>query len=288
MLIDFLHRRIQQKFRRRQIRSRYLKLPTCSLHYYTNEAEFEKNVLFLHGLGTSSSTWIHVLPHLARKHNVFALDFPGFGFSRITSGKPTFTIQELCETVEAFVVKTVRLPFILVGHSLGGWIAAEYAIRHQADIARLVLMNPAGIHHAGVEETGKLFAIRNLRELYSLLNRLWWKYPWYFKPFAPAILADLRRRRVQELIETVAKEDFLNDRLQGLTIPVDLIWGQNDAVISAEVVELLKRALPQLRVRFIEKCGHVPQLERPRSVKAFLDEILEERDDDEGGRGEIS
>jgi len=282
MLIDFLHRRIQQKFHRQQIRSRYLSLPTCSLHYYANESGFEKNVLFLHGLGTSSSTWIHVLPHLARKHNVFALDFPGFGFSRITNGKPVFTLNELRETVETFVMKTIRTPLTLVGHSLGGWIAAECAIRHQADVSRLVLLNPAGVYHSGVEETGKLFAIRNLKELYSLLNRLWWKYPWYFKPFAPAILADLRRRRVSELIETVAKGDFLNDRLQGLSIPVDLIWGKNDAVISTEVVELLKRALPQLRVRFIEKCGHVPQLERPRIVKAFLDEILEERDDGKG------
>ncbi len=275
MLIDFLHKRIQQKFRRQQIRSCYFNLPTSSLHYYANEARFEKNVLFLHGLGTSSSTWIHVLPHLAKKHNVFAVDFPGFGFSRITSGKPTFTIQELCETVEAFVMKTVRPPFTLIGHSLGGWIAAEYAIRHQANIARLVLINPAGIHHTGIEETGRLFAIRNLKELYTLLNRLWWKYPWYFKLIAPAILADLRMRRVPELIETVAKGDFLNDRLQSLSIPVDLLWGKNDGVISAEVVEILKQTLPQLRVSFIEKCGHVPQLERPQKVMEFLDEILE-------------
>lgn len=282
MLIDFLHRRIQQKFHRQQIRSRYIDLPTCSLHYYTNEVRFEKNVLLLHGLGTSSSTWIHVLPHLAQKYNVFALDFPGFGFSRITNGKPTFTLHELRETVETFVVKTIRAPFTVVGHSLGGWMAAEYAIRHQADVTRLILLNPAGLYHAGVEETGKLFAIRNLGELYALLNRLWWKYPWYFKPFAPAILADLRRRRVPELIETVAKGDFLNDRLQGLSIPVDLVWGKNDGVISAEVVELLKRALPQLRVRFIEKCGHVPQLERPRILKTLLDEILEKGGDGKG------
>ena len=275
MLIDFLHKRIQRKFHKLQIHSRNLNLPACSLHYYSNEARFEKSVLLLHGLGTSSSTWIHVLPHLARNYNVVALDFPGFGFSRITNGKSAFTLHELQETVEAFIVKTLRSPFTIVGHSLGGWIAAEYAIRHQADVSRLVLLNPAGVYHPGVEETGKLFAIQNLRELYSLLNRLWWKYPWYFKPFAPAILADLRRRRVPELIETVARGDFLNDRLRGLSIPVDLIWGINDAVISAEVVELLKHALPQLRVRFVEKCGHVPQLERPQKVKEFLDEILE-------------
>jgi len=275
MLIDFLHKRIQRKFHRQRIHSRYLDLPTCSFHYYTNEGLFERNVLLLHGLGTSSSTWIHVLPHLARKHNVFALDFPGFGFSRIINGKPAFSLDELRETVEIFAGKTIRSPFTLIGHSLGGWVAAEYAIQHQADVSRLILLNPAGVYHPGVEETGRLFAIRNLRELYSLLKRLWWRYPWYFKPFAPAILADLRRRRVPELIETVAKEDFLNDRLQGLSIPVDLIWGKNDGVISAEVVEILKQALTQVHVRFIEKCGHVPQLERPQKVKEFLDEILE-------------
>lgn len=276
MLIDFLHKRIQKKFRKLGIQSQYLNLPTCSLHYYTNGERHKKNVLLLHGLGTSSSTWVYVLPHLIRNYNVYAMDFPGFGFSRILNGRTLFTLRELRETVEIFVAETLRPPFTLLGHSLGGWVAAEFALRHQSDLSRLILINPAGLHHSGVEETGKLFAIGNLRDLYSLLNRLWWKYPWYFKPFGPAILADLRKRRVAEFIKTVTNEDFLNDRLQGLRIPVDLVWGTSDGVISAEALEILKRALPHLRVMLIEKCGHVPQLERPQSVKAILDRILGE------------
>jgi pimeloyl-ACP methyl ester carboxylesterase len=277
VLIDLVHVYVRQRFARLGIVSKRLELLHFSAHYYESQASSRPTLVLLHGLGTSSSTWIHVLPRLANKFHVIAIDLPGFGFSSTTGGKhPRY--DEALEFLKNVIPRLVRGSFVLIGHSLGGWLAADYAIQSPSTIQKIILINPAGIFYEGVDEQRHLFNVKDLSSLYRLLDRLWWKYPWYFKPFGPAIFSDLRKRGVPEFVQSIKEEHFLNSRLHALTPPVHLVWGKGDNVISEKTVEVFRKEAPKIKTYYLTRCGHVPQLERPEELISILDKILDEED----------
>ena len=249
-------------------------MESCSIHYYENEAAALKTLVLLHGLGTSSSTWIHILPRLTKTFHVIAVDLPGFGFSSLKNGREFFSLAEFSETLAQILPRITGSPFTLIGHSLGGWLAMDYVVRSPQRVEEIILINPAGILYPGVAEQRQLFEITNLRSLYTFLGRLWWKYPWYFKLFAPAVLHDLKKRKIVQFVGSIQEKDFLNERLSKLRKPARLIWGRNDGVISQETIRVLKTQLPQIELNFIDRCGHVPQLERPAELLRILEEVL--------------
>ena len=274
MLIDLLHRYVKFRFSRFGIKSKFIDAGTCSTHYYESQIAATKTLVLLHGLGTSSSTWIHVFPQLIKRFHVVAVDLPGFGFSSLKNGGEFLSFGELSDVLIQILPRITSTPFTLIGHSLGGWLAMDYAIRSPELVQRVILINPAGILYPGIEEQQNVFEISNLRSLYIFLGRLWWKYPWYFKPFAPAILHDLTKRKVVQFVRSIQGKDFLNERLCTLRKPAHLIWGRNDGVISQQTVQVLKTEVPQIDLNFIDRCGHVPQLERPAELLKILDGVL--------------
>ena len=245
------------------------------MHYYERqEKDRSLTLVLLHGLGTSSSTWVHVLPKLDPQWTVFALDLPGFGFSSLRNGGRFLGFDELLGSVASFIEQRVGGPFVLLGHSLGGWLAAKYAARNKSTIRRLILVNNAGILDDRTTAMAKAFDVTTWVELSRLLNTLWFRYPWYFKPFYPAILRDLRKRHVPDFVRSIHPGDFVNNDLHSLKMNVDIVWGKEDRLITMQSVEIMQRAMPAARVHLIDKCGHVPQLERPREFTVILRDLL--------------
>src|SRR5262245_33333560 len=113
----------------------------------TNE-KHHHNVLFIHGLGSSADRWLDIPDALSLLglHSV-ALDLPGFGFS----DKPEnmdYTIGKFVEVVADFIRKTGLQDtgeISVVGHSLGGYIAAQLAAEHRELVKRLVLIDTSGM-----------------------------------------------------------------------------------------------------------------------------------------------
>ena len=280
MLIDILHNRVRRRFQRHGFRSRSLELDRCTLHYYEREGTGrEKTLVLLHGLGTSSSTWVHLLPKLDPAWSVVAPDLPGFGFSPLKNPQDFLLLNELYDAVVKFIGQTVSFPIVLLGHSLGGWLAARYAAEHGETLRRLILVNNAGIMHEETVNQARAFDLRTVGDVSSLLNTLWRRYPWYFRPFYPAILHDLRRRHVAEFVRSIQPRDFINEDLKRITVPVSVVWGRADRLFATTSVEILKQEIPAAQVTFIEDCGHVPQLERPREFIRIVREVLrKERD----------
>lgn len=204
-----------------------------------------------------------------------ALDLPGFGFSRILHGDSYASIQEMVDTVSAVFALNLAHPVVLVGHSLGGWLAAAFALERPASLRHLVLVDNAGILCDDTGEQGKAFQVETVADLRSLLNRIWMRYPWYFRPFYRAVLRDMKKRRVAEFVRSIQEYDFLNARLGTLKPNVSIVWGKQDRLIGAHTAEIMKQILPHADVLFIDRCGHVPQLEQPKKFAAVLNEILE-------------
>ena len=274
MLIDYLHHRVRKRYRKFGFESRQMTLEHCTLHYFERRnIGSSKTIVLLHGLGTSSSTWVHLLPSFDPSFNIIVPDLPGYGFSVLRENTGFLSLDELSGETDA-LLRTIDAPFLLLGHSLGGWLAARYASEHPDRVSHLVLVNNAGILYEGTQEQRRAFQVESIADVRRLLNTMWHRYPWHFKPFYPAIFNDLRKHHVAEFVRSVRKEDFLNDRLAKLTMPVSIIWGREDKLISPASVIIMRQAIPHATVQTIEECGHVPQLERPKEFTRAVHQVL--------------
>lgn len=275
MLIDILHRLIRLKLKQMGFQSRCFELTTSRLHYYEYRHRNPKcTVVLLHGLGTSSGTWVHVAPFFIKEHNVIAIDLPGFGFSELKGGRTFFKIAEHCHAIENLVDHLALESFVLIGHSFGGWIAAQYASAHPQRIEQLILINTAGVYYRRIEELRRTFTINSVTELRHLLSLMWYRYPWHFKLFTRAILNDMINRKVNEIVASIEPRDLLTEEFTRLNMPVSIIWGNEDRLIPQETVHAMCKMILHVHIHFLAQCGHVPQLERPRDLIDVLDEDI--------------
>jgi pimeloyl-ACP methyl ester carboxylesterase len=271
MIIRTLHWLLGSAYHGLGFASRSVTVSGHALHYYESPTDGRHHtVVFLHGLGTSASTWALVLPRLRALGHIIALDLPGFGRSRLPEPTSVPTFADYLEILRAFLRTVVPGSASLVGHSLGGWLAMHLALEGPRQVRKLVLMNPAGIWYEGCEQVAAAFDVHELQDTRRLLERLWFNYPWYFRPFLGPIHNELRSRRVFDLVRTIRREEFVNERLHDLQCATSVLWGQEDRLLSATTVAVLRREIPTVQVIMIPRCGHVPQLECPgRTVEAL-------------------
>ena len=276
MLIDLLHAYIRTRYRIAGFASDYLETGVGKLHFVIREPANDLGTLVLvHGLGTSTSSWAKISPKIDARYRIAALDLPGFGFSTVKDPKGFCTLQEFVSSLSLFINHIQRGPIVLLGHSLGGWVSAAYAARHPHLVRKLILVDTAGVYYRGVEQLRQTFTLSSISDTRRLLAKMWCRYPWYFKPFSGAIFRNLGKRHVNEIVESIEAREILVEELASLRMPVSVIWGKDDAILSSESVNVLRKLVPHADVSFIDSCGHVPQLERPREFAKILNQALE-------------
>jgi abhydrolase domain-containing protein 6 len=275
LLISFLHRLIRLRYRILGLSSHFLQIEGCTVHYLVSPPYPDRQTLLLiHGLGTSSSSWVRILPSLISTSNIVAIDLPGFGFSTLSPNTPYLTLKKFDRVLAAFVEQALPPRITLLGHSLGGWIAMRFSLRFPSMVDKLILVNPAGVYYPGVEVQAELFSLRSVHDVARLLETMWFRYPFVFKLFNRAIYHDLIRRNVTQLVQEIGEGEFVNQSLPQLRMPVHIIWGKEDRLISEESLHILAEKLPSATITYLDSCGHIPQLEKPRELTTVLKKIL--------------
>lgn len=265
-----------------------------AIHYLT--AGSGSPLLLLHGLGDSAGTWAQVLPALARTHQVYALDLPGFG----ASDKPpvAYTSDFLTACVAAFMESLGLRQVAIVGNSLGGLIALRLALAQPERVQALVLVDSAGLGQgitrlmrllnlpgAGALATKWHRTTVGARHWAAMMTALLFAHPKKAPAAWQASLRDMARtpgylEATLSVIHHGADRRgqqahmVMLDKLPRLTVPTLVLWGERDRVVpvvqAATAVELLANGT----LTVIPDCGHVPQLECPdeflRAVTGFL------------------
>jgi pimeloyl-ACP methyl ester carboxylesterase len=225
-------------------------------------------LILIHGIGGDADDWAFCLDALARSHRVIALDLPGFG----RSGKPhiSYTIAGFVEMLERFL-RTLNVEHAtLVGHSLGGWIAATYALNFPQHLDKLVLLDAAGVWGDMTELPVDLHVstLAHMREVFQFL--------FYDKRLATDSLIELAYSQHLErndgytihsiLQNTSDGRERLDDRISGLTVPTLILWGENDAMIPLTAGRRIHELVPGSKLEIIPQCGHLPNLEKPAEL----------------------
>jgi pimeloyl-ACP methyl ester carboxylesterase len=243
--------------------------------------------VLVHGLASSIYTWAEVLPRLAERYDVVAVDLPGFGGSDIPARLDTATVGRLLpEVMDALGLARASL----AGNSLGGALAAVTAARHPDRVDRLVLLDAAAYN----------FALADRPPLLRLAGRLpgWLLDAIPQRPLTRTGLkqvyyddAKVTPERVEEYLAPMARPGaqaaarrLLRDGdgfglpgvLRQVRAPTLVIWGGEDTWIPVRDADRFLRDIPGARKVILERCGHVPQEEKPAEVARLIAEFLAE------------
>ena len=108
----------------------------------------EHPIVFIHGLGGQWQNWLENIPRFAQDRRVIALDLPGFGLSPMPAEK--ISIEYFGRVVADLCTQLELGPCVVVGNSMGGYIASELAIKHPELVERLMLVSAAGVSQMDV------------------------------------------------------------------------------------------------------------------------------------------
>jgi pimeloyl-ACP methyl ester carboxylesterase len=249
-------------------------------------------LLFVHGISGCWQNWLENLPHFAAAGwRCVALDLPGFGASPLPEWP--IAMDAYGRLVRDFCAELGLEGATLVGNSMGGLIALEVALAAPEDFERLVLVSAAGIINTWRPEeraVATAWAWRRMAPFFADRGRQIVSRPRLrLAAFGsivryPNRLADdlLVEQIVNGLREADGFETALADlirtdmreRLETLTMPTMIVWGQSDRVVPVAAGLSYHRRIPHSRLEIFERTGHVPQLERPLRFNATLEDFL--------------
>jgi pimeloyl-ACP methyl ester carboxylesterase len=264
----------------------YVSALGVNLHYQdTGPSKNAIPIVFLHGFGASLQTWETWAQALSEDYRVISVDLPGFG---LTGEDPSgiYTDQRSVEVLEAFLKELKITKVVLVGNSMGGKFAWQFAARYPNQVAKLVLISPDGYASPGIEYGkkpdvpaiadlyryffSKTFLAMNLEPAYAnpktlsdaLVNR------YYDLMLAPgvrgAILARMQQTVLQDPVPSLAS----------IQVPTLLIWGEKDAFIPISNSNDYLKVMPNAKRVSLPNIGHLPQEEQPFIGLAALKEFL--------------
>jgi pimeloyl-ACP methyl ester carboxylesterase len=253
-------------------------------------------LLLIHGMAGTRETWRAVIEPLARRHTVLAPDLPGHGASAVGAGD--YSLGALAALLRDLLVALGDERATLVGHSLGGGVAMQFAYQFPAIAERLVLVSSGGLgpevspilRAAALPGADRFIAITAGpgRAAGSALARGLAAVG--LRPSADvaevargyASLADPGRRAaflatLRAVVGTTGQRVHAGDRLYlAEGVPTLIMWGARDPIIPAAHGERAHQNLPGSRLEIFDGVGHLPQIEAPARFAAVLEQFVAE------------
>jgi pimeloyl-ACP methyl ester carboxylesterase len=239
-------------------------------------------LILVNGLAEQPESWFANRTFLTRQFDVKVpelLVYDGDALHRRIESGEDVTVDYLADRLAFYLDEFVqRPPYHLVGSSLGGQVILSYAVRHPERVAKLVLICPSGLH--GDESLPVIEGIR--RSNHGAMIRS----VFFDGHFASDGLVQAFRRKFEDrrwkmgvlrtLRGTVGHS--VAPLLDKVEAPTLCIWGADDRILS-DVPGAIRAAarIPQVRQVVIPRCGHAPQIEKPRLVNRLISRYLRDK-----------
>lgn len=294
---------------KKRLKKSYLKIRGFKIHYLyidrqKTELRSQKSedikakvkapypVILIHPFSGSLANWAFNIHSLSRHFKIITFDLPGYGFSYFKGKEIKYNLslfsEILIEVMENLKIKRASL----VGNSLGGQVALSTAIRYPQKIHKLILVDSAGVTPFPLP----------LREAIKLgIN--------FSSPFLPLLPppkfvvqslvnfcfyqpSKVSGRLAQDIVEYLSKIDYLKwskvlsqtfytiidgdlrRDVHKIKAPTLIIWGREDRLIWICDAYYLRNKIKDSKLVVLDKCGHFPQMEKPREFNQTLINFL--------------
>ena len=244
-----------------------------SIHYLTGVngiAPGRRTIVFIHGAGGNALVWQNQRRALDRGVNTVCMDLPGHGQS---PGPPCTSIAEYGNWVLRFIRSLELREVVLAGHSMGGGVAIDTAIKYPEDLAGLILVGTG----ARLKVSSQI--IQGLEDDFeATASQL---VHWCYGPGSPGKLVRWGLEQLFDERQEVVLQDFRAcnefDRMEDIQLiklPVLVMCGSEDVMTPPKYSQYLADNLQQSTVRIIEGGGHMVMLENPFHVNATILKFL--------------
>jgi pimeloyl-ACP methyl ester carboxylesterase len=227
-------------------------------------------LLYLHG-ASGAPVVLPFMERLAGSFNVLVPEHPGFGLS----DEPEWleNIHDLAYFYLDFLDRLELADVLVVGASIGGWLALEMAVRSTARLRSLVLVAPAGIAVPGIQPADIfLWSPEELtRNLFHDPKLAEARLAEAVTPEAVDLALKNRHAAARLAWEPRLHDPHLVKWLHRVTVPVEIVWGENDRILPVAYAQAFKRLLPHAGLEIVPACGHLPQVEQ---ADRFCDIVL--------------
>lgn len=240
-------------------------------------------VVCLHGNWCDSSEWVSIIELLSKDFHCFAPDLLGFGESENPNIHHTIDLQVDClfEFLQALRLDKVYL----VGHSLGGWIAAAYSLKYPEKVEGLILLSPEGVEIERLQKHWR--KMQHLIESPSFI----FKVLKIFRPLAKVfgwerkIDQDLQQRQI--LLENPTatqllyqrkfpeiKAELLQDKLDLIQVPVLVLQGGKDSPNAVNRSQIYAKHTPQAKLKIIPHAGEDLLQKCARDIREEIEDFI--------------
>jgi pimeloyl-ACP methyl ester carboxylesterase len=234
-----------------------------------------RRMLFLHGAG-GIFDWLPFFDSLAQAGELWAPDHPGFGLS--DDPKWIRNMGDLAMYyLDFFDAFDDGSGFDLIGHSIGGWLAAEIAVRNSANLRSVTFISPAGLRVKGIP-MGDSFIWNDAEAAQNLIHD-----------------ETLRQRRLQNQPDEATSDIMVKNRfsfaklawqprlfnpdlekwLHRVKVPTQIIWGQNDLLLPAQYAPHWQEKVAARACTVIPDCGHSPMIEKGAQTAELIKQFVQ-------------
>lgn len=228
-----------------------------SVYWTGGSREESKTLVLLHGVNDQAGTWAAVVPELKKDFRLILPDLGGHGESEPKTGPITF--DNMVARVDSILTKERAGKVIVGGNSMGGWVAILYALEHPDKVDRLVLEDSSGI---AWDLSSVPLAPKNREEADRMMKAV-------HGPAAktPDAVLDALLVRKNPPMARIALQDVMTHlvdaRLNELKMPVTILWGRDDGVLSLAYAKALAEKIPGATLHIIDGAAHIPHRQQP-------------------------
>lgn len=253
--------------------------PSPQLHLPFNDQDASKPddgapIVLLHGFGGDRLTWLNIQTALSSKKRSLAFDLPGHGeaLDWPTIGNAGVAAKAVLQSLENLNLDKVHL----VGHSMGGAVAALVALRKPDLVASLTLLAPGGFGPEINHRLLRRYATTTDAEGMEVLLEQFFGWEFRLPKFLAKTAAESRAKPgatatltaiVEEIVDGTVQKTLPRDELAALAMPIKVIWGTQDRVLPTRQAHKLPGTVA---THIFERVGHMPHLEIPKEVTRLI------------------
>ena len=258
------------------VRENFLQIDGHKIRYLES-GNTKKTLVLVHGLGASAERWNQVIPLFEEDYRVVVPDLIGFGYS----DKPQvdYTPDFFSEFLGKFFTESGITRPNIIGSSLGGQVAANYAASNSKEVEKLILVSPAGVMRKSTPALDAYIMAalypseQSAKNAFEMMEGSGKTVPEEIvNGFVERMQLPNAKLAFMSTVLGLKNSELITSKLHTISAPTLIIWGSKDPVIPINHADLFVSGIQDCRFFRMDGCGHTPYVQDPH---VFTSKVLE-------------